>query len=176
MHQHWSRQQQEIADYKSKRSKSAVAERWKTGAEDSIFNLGEWRILFHLRRKGNGILHSPRMNLPLRQTTNCASPRAHSRTADSEVVWLPLMRKAVGQHRLLDIIPNNLKTGTGQKVWCDWGMSAQFLLGRSLKYNIFEVGTVHSVKLWKSLLALCSSIGEDSCWLLLKGLAIILSF
>ena len=94
LYRQWSRKQQEIVDKKSKSSKSTAAERWKTGAEDWIFILGEWRMpLLHLWRRRSGILHSPRKNLPLRQTTNRASSHAHSQRikADSEVVWLPLL-------------------------------------------------------------------------------------
>ena len=84
---HQSRQQQKIANKKSKRSKRAVAERWKTGAEDYVFILGEWRM------ENSSHLWRSIMNLPLRQTTNRTSPRANSRRikTDSEVVWLPPM-------------------------------------------------------------------------------------
>ena len=42
----------------------------------SFSDNGDRMPLLHLRRRRSGILHSLRTNLPLRQTTNRASPRA----------------------------------------------------------------------------------------------------
>ena len=44
LYRHRSWQQQEIADEKMKRSKQAVAKRWKTGAEDYVFIHGQWTM------------------------------------------------------------------------------------------------------------------------------------
>ena len=43
--------------------------------------------------------------------------RHHPSTSSAVIVW-----KVVGQHLILNIIPNNFTVGTKQRVWCDQGM------------------------------------------------------
>ena len=44
-----------------------------------------------------------------------------------------IVRKVVGQHLFLNIIPSNFTVGSGRKVWCDRGMS---LKNYGLKFKI----------------------------------------
>ena len=70
----------------------------------------------------------------------------HPLASPALIVW-----KMMGQHLFLNIIPNNFKVGTGQKLWCDQGMSMHKRLPSQWVYSFLRAFNSQPLRVVDSL-------------------------